>query len=106
MKKKLNLASLKTANAFIDTNAVATDIKFEIDDIEYEYQVYCRKFRFDTFTGLDQGENASVNMVYKGIVNEDGTDFFKYEEACSLHPNLAAALVKAVVEVNTFKKKS
>lgn len=106
MKKKLNVAALKSANAFIDKSAIPVEVQFEIDGVEHEYQVYCRKFRFDTFTGLDQGENASVNMVYKGIVNEDGTDFFKYEEACSLHPNLAAALVKAVVEVNTFKKKS
>lgn len=104
--EKLNLTALKKVKGFVDNAAVKTEVKFEIDGVEHEFEVYCRKFRFDTFTNLNASENASVNMVLKGIVDENGKDLFTYEQACSLHPNLATALIRAVTDVNTFKKKN
>lgn len=106
MKKKLNLSSMKAVNGFVEANAHPVDIEFEIDGEKHEYQVFVRKFRFDTFTGLSNNEDASINLVWKGIVDENCKELFTYDQACSLHPGLATALINAVTEVNTFKKKS
>lgn len=88
----------------IDDKPIQQKIEFDLNGEKYEYVVFTKKFRFDTFAEIQEKQNSNVLLVVKGICNEDGSQFFTYEEACSLDTNLASELLKAVVLTNTKKK--
>lgn len=105
-KKTLDLKSVKHINGVVDSKPVAKEIKFEIDGVEHEYQVFCKRVSFAQAQEIHNKENFNIAFISACIVDEQGKELFTYEQAGDLQSSLATALLMAVLEVNAPKKKS
>lgn len=109
-----NVENLKQLGAFV-SGPVEKEITWTVvgengEPVEYKFTTYVRRASCATFEREIRAYHDNREMVAtriaSSICSKDGEPVLSYEQALELTDTLAAALFKAIVEVNPTAPKS
>lgn len=101
----MRITDLKSEGGFVSSKLVAKTIKWDAEDKQHEGEIFVRRVSFGTIDQImgrddsDQGMNTAL-IVETIRLGEKGEEQLTYDQAYQLEPNLAAAMVEALMEVN------
>lgn len=102
----MKLKDLKDMGGFVSSAPVAVDVTWNRPSAEpVTFTVHIRKHSFGTIEKLlnaveDDRSRSAAYLSESVLLGDGGKEPLKYEDAYQLDPSLAAALAKAVNEVN------
>lgn len=106
------LKDLKAMGAFIPDTPIEKEIKFRLDDgEEVSSTIFVKRLNIGEYESLflnDKEERSrTAKMISEGIrLGDKGQERLTFQQAYTLHPSIAGAMITAFNEVNTPKKAS
>jgi len=107
----LNIQQLHDGGAFVPDAPVKKHIEWKIGKKAFEGDVFVRQFGIEEwqryFIGEGAGKRIIATLLSAAIrLGDDGKEELTVDQAASLHPNLAMAMMKAAQEVHDPKDPS
>src|ERR1044072_8922613 len=107
----LNIQQLQDGGAFVPDAPVKKHIKWKIGKKSFEGDIFVRQLGIEEWGRYFMGEGASQRLTATSIaavvrLGEDGAEALTVDQAASLHPNLATAMLNAAREVHDPKESS
>lgn len=99
----MKISELKKEGGLVSPKLVKRSIKWESDDKQHEGDIFVRRVSFGVIDQIMSDDDASTNsaLIVETIrLGEKGEEHFTYDQAYQLEPNLAAAMVEALMAVN------
>lgn len=105
-----SLKELKAMGAFIPDEPIKKEIKFRLDDgQEVSTTIFVKRLNIGEYESLflsdKEDRSRTAKMIAEGIrLGDKGQERLTFQQAFTLHPSIAGAMIGAFNEVNTPKK--
>lgn len=105
------LKHLKALGAIVNDKPIKKSISFDLDGQTYQAEVHVKRIGIGEYESLflkgeDKRSRTSRVISEAVTLGEEGKERISFEDAYSMRPELAGALLNAFNEVNTAKKPS
>lgn len=104
-----SLKDLKGMGGLVPDAPVKREIKFKLDGVDYTASIFVKVLGIGAYEekliGADDKKSRTAQLISETItLGEEGKERITFEQAYTLRPALAGAMVKAFNEVNAEKK--